>query len=155
MLGSPLPLGSQAPEFTVNDHEGRSVSLSALRGCWVVLVFYPGDDTPTCTCQLRDLREAWEDLRDAGAVVYGVNPFSEDSHGRFARKLALPFPLLVDRGGRMARLFRSGFWLLVRRTVYVIDPQGRIAFAQRGQPSPAQLLSIISPGGHSGAPRSM
>lgn len=75
--------------------------------------------------------------------MYGVNPFSVESHQRFARKIRLPFGLISDRGGRIARAYRSGYLVLVRRTVYVVDRQGRIAFAERGQPPVAKILAAI------------
>jgi peroxiredoxin len=75
--------------------------------------------------------------------VYGVNPSSETSHLRFARKHSFPFPLIVDKGARIARAYRSSLWLLVRRTVYVIAPGGAVLFARRGKPSPAELLAQI------------
>ena len=89
------------------------------------------------------MRDAWQSLSSANAVVYGVNPSSQSSHHRFATKHAFPFPLLVDEGSRIARAYRSGFWRIVRRTVYIIGPDGRILFAQRGKPSPAELLAHL------------
>ena len=73
--------------------------------------------------------------------MYGVNPSSETSHQRFAQKHSFPFPLIVDKGARIARAYRSGLWLLVRRTVYIVGPDGTIVFAQRGKPSPTELLA--------------
>lgn len=78
--------------------------------------------------------------------MYGVNPASAERHRLFLEKLELPFPLIVDKGGRVARVFRAGLGPLVRRTVYVIDPEGRIAFARRGAPEPAEILAVIPPG---------
>jgi len=75
--------------------------------------------------------------------VYGVNPAPASSHARFAEKLSLPFPLLVDPGGRIARVYRSGFWRIVRRTVYVISPEGTIAAAWRGDPPVDALLRAL------------
>lgn len=75
--------------------------------------------------------------------MYGVNPSSQRSHRRFAQEQSLPFPLLVDQGARIARAYRCGFWRIVRRTVYVIGPQGRIVFARRGAPSPEQILAAL------------
>ncbi len=89
------------------------------------------------------MRDAWKSLQSAGVVVYGVNPSSETSHQRFAKKHSFPFPLIVDKGARIARAYRSALWLLVRRTVYVIAPDGAILFAQRGKPSPGELLAKI------------
>lgn len=143
MLGKPLAPGTIAPEFNAYDHLGNAVRLSNLRGRPVILVFYPGDDTPTCTVQLQELRDSWHDIVAAGALVYAVNPFSDDSHRRFAEKHNFPFPLIVDKGGRIAHDYGCGFWLLVRRTVYIIGPDGRIRFAQRGKPSPSELLAHL------------
>jgi peroxiredoxin Q/BCP len=143
MLGKPLPVGAMAPDFTAQDHTGQEVRLSELRGRPVVLVFYPGDDTPGCTAQLCELRDAWKALEAAGAAVYGVNPAGEARHRGFVEKYHFPFPLLVDRGGRIARMYRCGLWLLVRRTVYVLDAEGRVGYAARGKPTPVALLSAM------------
>jgi len=79
--------------------------------------------------------------------VYGVNPASDASHRRYIEKLRLGFPLIVDTGGRIARAFRAGIGPLVRRTVYVIAPDGTIAFSKRGAPPAGEILAIISPSG--------
>jgi peroxiredoxin Q/BCP len=78
-------------------------------------------------------------------MVYGVNPASAESHARFAARLALPFPLLVDEGGRVARAWRAGLWRIVRRTVYVVTPEGRIGAAWRGEPPVEHILSALRP----------
>jgi len=93
--------------------------------------------------QLGALRDSWKSLQDAGAVVYGVNPASDSSHKRFVEKLCLPFPLIVDAGGRVARAFKSGWGRLVRRTVYVLAPDGRVAYSRRGMPPVRDLLDSI------------
>lgn len=143
MFGKPLAPGTVAPEFTAYDHQGHAVRLTELRGRYVILVFYPGDDTPGCTLQLQELRDAWQPLQSAGAAVFALNPASESSHRRFAIKHSFPFPLIVDKGARIARAYRSGLWLLVRRTVYVIGPDGTVLFARRGKPSPQELLGLL------------
>ena len=74
LFSDPLPVGSQAPDFSVPDDSGATVTLSALRGKNVVLVFYPGDDTPTCTKQLCEFRDRWEQAKMRNVLVYGVNP---------------------------------------------------------------------------------
>ncbi len=89
------------------------------------------------------MRDAWASFASAGAVVYGVNPSSESSHGRFAQKHTFPFALIVDQGARIARLYRSGLWLVVRPTVYVIGPDGVIVYARRGRPGPEELLAQL------------
>ena len=138
-----LPLGAEAPGFDAVDDAGAPVSLAGLRGRHVVLVFYPGDDTPTCTRQLCDIRDSFEALERTGAAVYGVNPFGEKSHAAFRAKFKFPFPLIVDRGMRIMRAYRCGR-LIVTRTVYVISPEGRIVFAERGKPGVEAYLPLLS-----------
>ncbi len=75
--------------------------------------------------------------------MYGVNPASKESHRKFFEKLHLPFPLIVDNGGRVARAFRAGWGKLVRRTVYVIAPDGKIAFSRRGAPAVDDILDVF------------
>ncbi len=130
-----LAVGAMAPGFVLEDQDGNAVSLAAQRGRWVVLYFYPADDTPGCTTQACDLRDSWHALGAAGAVVLGVSPDDAASHRAFKAKYQLPFPLLVDEGHRVAE--RYGAWgekqLYGRtytgliRTSVIIDPDGRIA----------------------------
>jgi len=140
LFSEPLPAGSPAPDFSLPDDTGRMAKLSKLRGRNVVLVFYPGDDTPGCTRQLCEFRDDWEGARSRGVEVFGVNPQSARSHARFRKSYRLPFPLLVDEGRKVAKLYHAD-GLIVKRTVYVIGPDGSIRFARRGMPSPAEVLA--------------
>jgi peroxiredoxin len=90
------------------------------------------------------LNAAYGRIQEAGAIVYGVNPASDASHKSYAEKLKLSCPLIVDTGSRIARAYRSGWASLVRRTVYVVSPDGRIAFSKRGAPPVEELLDAIS-----------
>lgn len=76
--------------------------------------------------------------------MYGVNPASDASHKSYAEKLKLSFPLIVDAGSRIARAYRSGWASVVRRTVYVVSPDGRIAFSKRGSPPVEEILDAIA-----------
>jgi peroxiredoxin len=78
-------------------------------------------------------------------VVLGINPFSAASHARFAVKFGFPFSLLADRGGRVAELYRSGWNVIVRRTVYAVDHRGVIRLARRGFPPLAEILAVLAP----------
>jgi thioredoxin-dependent peroxiredoxin len=140
LFSDPLPVGTPAPDFTLLDDAGRSVTLSKLRGKDVVLVFYPGDDTPGCTKQLCDFRDHWKEARERGVEVFGVNPQSAGSHTKFRQKFKYPFPLLVDRGQHVASLYHAN-GLIVKRTVYRIDRKGVIRFAKRGSPPAAEILA--------------
>jgi len=143
LFSEPLATGSLAPDFTLLDDSGRQVSLSSLRGSNVLLVFYPRDQTSVCTQQLCQLRDNWDLLQLRGVQVFGVNPQSAESHAAFRRKQDLPFPLLVDQGQKVARLYHAN-GLAPKRTVYLIGGDGRIAFAQRGMPSPDQVLAALT-----------
>jgi peroxiredoxin Q/BCP len=140
IFSDPVPVGSRAPEFSALDDTGRTITLTGLRGRNVVLVFYPGDDTPGCTKQLCDFRDRWEQAKTKGVEVFGVNPAGAEKHERFRRKFGFPFPLLVDRGQQIAKLYHAN-GLIVKRTVYLIGPDGVIRFARRGMPAPSEVLA--------------
>ena len=123
-----------APDFTLSDQDGRAVTLSALRGQPVVLYFYPKDDTPGCTTQACDVRDRIGELKQRGALIFGVSPDSVAPHRKFADKYALSFPLLSDTDHRVAEQY--GVWheramfgkrfSSNDRTTYVIDAEGRV-----------------------------
>lgn len=133
-----------APDFTLTDATGSSHSLHAHIGSPIVLVFYPGDMTPGCTMQLCALRDQYTKLTDAHIIVYGINPASAISHAAFQSKHQLPFPLLVDKGSKVAKLYgavRQFLGLtLIRRTVVVISGDGHIVFYKHGMPKESEIL---------------
>ena len=100
--------GSPAPDFTLTADDGSTVRLSDLRGTPVVVYFYPKDDTPGCTAQACGIRDAWGEFESRGAVVLGVCPDDESSHGKFKEKYGLPFTLLADPDQRPPRSTASG-----------------------------------------------
>ncbi len=140
LSADPLALGTQAPDFTLQDQDGKSVTLSALKGKNVVLVFYPMDETPTCTTQLCEFRDHWGDVQAKNTLVFGVNPGSAEKHQKFRKNRAFPFPLLVDTDQKVAKLYKSDGWFVPSRTVYLIGKDGRIKFAQKGKPVPELVL---------------
>jgi peroxiredoxin Q/BCP len=139
LFSDPLPAGSEAPDFSAHDQDGNPVTLSQLRGQNVILIFYPGDDTPVCTRQLCEFRDRWSEAQSHNSVVFGVNPAGPQSHGKFKRKYDLPFPILVDQGRHIASLYHCG-GLIIRRTVYLIDPDGSIRYSVRGKPHVEEVL---------------
>lgn len=140
LFSDPLPVGSPAPDFTLPDQDGREVSLSRLRGRNVVLVFYPGDDTPVCRRQLCEFRDRWSLAKAKNVAIFGVNPQSLSNHRAFHSRYSFPFPLLVDYAKKVAEMYHaSGWW--IRRTVYLIDGDGVIRFASRGKPDPEEVLA--------------
>jgi thioredoxin-dependent peroxiredoxin len=138
LWSAPLPPGVSAPDFALPDESGRIVRLSELRGRNVVLVFYPGDDTSLCTKQLCAFRDDWKIAQDLGVVIFGINPQSAKKHLDFRAKFNFPFPLLVDRGQKIGALYHA-HGLIVKRTVYLIDPVGIIRFGQRGVPPVSEV----------------
>lgn len=137
----PLPVGAPAPDFSVPDQDGSRVTLSALRGKNVVLVFYPADDTSICTIQLCEFRDHMAQAEARNTVVFGVNPARSGAHQKFREKYKLPFPLLIDQSQKIAKLYQADGWFVPRRTVYLIGPDGNIRYARRGKPSPREVLA--------------
>lgn len=129
-----LEVGAKAPEFTLPDKDGNSVSLSDFAGKKVVLYFYPRDNTPGCTRQACAFAAAYEDFKAMDAAVIGVSKDSAASHQRFAEKHGLPFVLLSDP--ELTAIQAYGVWqekklygkvsMGVVRTTFIIDEQGRI-----------------------------
>ena len=137
----PLAVGTPAPDFSVPDQDGSRVTLSALRGKNIVLVFYPADDTTLCTKQLCEFRDDWAKAQAKNAVVFGVNPARSSAHQKFREKYKFPFPLLIDEGQKIAKLYQAAGWFVPKRTVYLIGPDGTIRYSQRGKPSPEEVLA--------------
>ena len=140
LFSDPLPVGEPAPDFTLLDQDGAAVSLSALRGANVVLVFYPADETSLCTKQLCEFRDRWALAQSKDALVFGVNPAGPEKHARFRINHKFPFPLLADPGQRVGALYRAK-GLIVKRTVYLIGKSGKIRYAKRGKPEPEEVLA--------------
>ena len=146
-----LKTGSVAPEFSLLSSSGDTVTLSPFRGNnYVVLIFYPGDETPGCTKQLCAVRDDYSTFKAKNVVVFGVNPGSSKSHRKFADHHRFQFPLLIDENRSVARLYGCDGWPLVKRTVYLIDPAGNIIYAKRGMPSNDEILSAIPDPEHPG-----
>jgi thioredoxin-dependent peroxiredoxin len=129
--GAPRPEGSAAPDFELQDQHGKVHRLADYAGRWLVLYFYPRDDTPGCTEQACRLRDDIGVLGDLDAAVVGVSVDDVASHAAFAEKYRLPFPLLADADGRVAAAYGSllnlGLVRFARRQTFIIDPNGRIA----------------------------
>ena len=129
-----LEPGDRAPAFTLPDADGRPVSLSDFAGRDVILYFYPKDDTPGCTKEACGFRDAWNDLRDHGAVVLGVSADDAESHQRFAARHQLPFALLTDADRSVMKaygaygektMYGKKVTGVIRSTVW-IGPDGRV-----------------------------
>jgi len=125
-----LSPGQPAPDFTLIADDGRPWTLSAHRGRRVLLVFYPGDNTPVCTAQLCDYRDGIEAFEGLGVEVVGISTDSIESHRKFKEKHGLPFTLLTDRGGQVARAYGAWGLLGMKRAVFLVERDGLIAYAK-------------------------
>jgi thioredoxin-dependent peroxiredoxin len=138
--------GKPAPEFELQSDTGDTVKLSDFRGKTVVLYFYPKDDTPGCTTEACEFRDAYDDYRERNIEVIGISPDDVVSHEKFKSKYSLPFPLLADPDHAVAeaygvwseRNFAGKKYMGINRSTFVIDPDGKVARAMLG----------IKPAGH-------
>ncbi|CAN5849736.1 peroxiredoxin [soil metagenome] len=127
-----IGVGDAAPEFRLPGTNGQKHSLSQYRGSPVVLVFYPGDDTPVCTRQLNSYNDDLARFNELGADVLGISPQDVDSHERFAAKHGFDFPLLADTDKSVAALYGTlGPLGFPRRSVFIVDGEGVIRYAHR------------------------
>ena len=138
--------GKPAPDFELESDTGDKVKLSQFRGRPVVLYFYPKDDTPGCTTEACEFRDAYDVYRERGAEVIGVSPDTVTSHEKFKSKYQLPFTLLADPDHEVAekygvwgeRKYAGKTYMGIKRSTFVIDEDGNVARAMLG----------IKPAGH-------
>lgn len=139
-----LPIGSKAPDFTLMDDTGERFSLSeASKINRIILVFYPGDNTPVCKKQLCEMRDNYEYLTEKGYLVWGINDGDATSHTKFKEKNNYPFPLLIDTDRVVSELYRCKSKWGIKRSVYVISKEGEILFASRGRPGSLAILDAL------------
>ena len=129
---SGIGVGDRAPDFTLPGTGGREVSLADFAGRPVVLVFYPGDDTPVCTRQLTSYNDALDEFGRLDAQVLGISAQDVASHDAFAGKHGFSFPLLADTDKAVAQRYGTlgpiGF---PRRSVFIVDGEGIVRYAHR------------------------
>ena len=128
-------VGTVAPEFTLPDQDGKEHTLAEYQGSWVLLYFYPKDDTPGCTIEACTIRDQFKDFKTIGAIVLGVSTDTVASHKKFATAYELPFTLLADEHKEVVgtygvfgeKKFMGRTYMGTMRTSFLIDPKGRIA----------------------------
>ena len=141
--------GKPAPDFELQSDSGETVRLSDFRGKRVVLYFYPKDDTPGCTTEACEFRDAYDVYRERGIEILGVSPDDVGSHRKFKSKHELPFTLLADQNHETAerygvwgeRSFAGKKYMGINRSTFLIDEDGNVVRAMRG----------IKPAGHAAA----
>ncbi|MDP3728422.1 MAG: thioredoxin-dependent thiol peroxidase [bacterium] len=129
-----LQEGTQAPNFTLKDANGKEHSLLQYKGKKVILYFYPRDDTPGCTQEACDFRDSIQVVTKKKAVILGISADSEASHGKFAKKFGLPFTLLSDPEKKVIQQYKAWGeksmygkkYMGIFRTTYVIDEKGKV-----------------------------
>ena len=137
--------GDAAPDFELESDHGDQVTLAGLKGKWVVLYWYPKDDTPGCTTEACEIRDNWQ-LLSGEAMLFGVSPDSVTSHQKFRDKHTLPFPLLADTehivseryGVWSTKTFMGREYMGVDRATFIISPDGKIA----------KVFPQVKPAGH-------
>lgn len=147
-----LTEGSPAPAFTLPDQEGTQHSLEEYRGQWLVLYFYPKDDTPGCTKEACGFRDSMQEFGQRDAVVFGVSRDSVESHAAFASKFSVPFSLLSDEDGAVCEAY--GTWrermlygkkgMGVARVTFLIDPDGTIVKIYEGVKPDEHAAEVIA-----------
>ena len=133
-MAKELAIGDKAPEFTLPDQDGKTVTLKSLKGKQVVLYFYPKDDTPGCTKESCNFRDVEAQIVRAGAVIVGVSLDGKESHQKFIKKFGLPFSLLSDEDAVISKtyevykeknMYGKKYWGIERST-FVIDAEGKL-----------------------------
>lgn len=143
--------GTQAPEFTLPDHNGILYSLRDFRGKKVVLYFYPKDSTPGCTKQALGYKENYKEFQDKDIIVIGISKDSQASHKRFVLNNELPFLLLSDEDMEVINAYDVWHekvmcghrYMGVVRTTYIIDEEGKIIFADNKVKAASNALDIL------------
>jgi peroxiredoxin Q/BCP len=143
-------VGTVAPDFILHDTEGAEWQMSAQHGRVVVLLFYPGDETPVCTKQLCAVRDNWERYAATGAEVVGISTDSVESHQKFTEHHNLPLRLLADTDGKVHKAYNASSWFAGRsaRAVFVVDAEGIIRYRKVEtlslfRPSDAEIIAAI------------
>ena len=148
----PIAAGFPAPDFSLPDENGTVRSLSEFKGRTVVLYFYPKDDTPGCTTEACEFRDAYAEYEKAGIIILGVSPDAPKSHVKFKSKYSLPFPLLADVDHTICLAY--GVWGLkkymgreydgVFRTTFLIGPDGTIRKVFEGVKPAGHAAEVLS-----------
>ena len=147
-----LEVGKKAPAFNLPDQDGKKHRLSDYAGKWVLVYFYPKDNTSGCTKEACAIRDDWPEFKKVGAVVLGVSKDSVKSHRNFADKHSLPFTLLSDESTKMIEKY--GAWrkkkmagreyMGIVRMSYLVDPKGKIAKVYPKVKSPEHAAEVLA-----------
>ncbi|MEN3041039.1 MAG: peroxiredoxin [Bacteroidia bacterium] len=133
------------PTLAAPDENGKLITFHTLRGKWIVLFFYPHDDTPGCTRQAKEFSQLHSEFLRLNAEVYGVSTQNAESHKAFKKKHRLTIPLLVDEEGKVSEFFGvKRFMGMCSRDVVVINPQGQVALFRQGVSPETSASEVLS-----------
>lgn len=145
--GSLVKVGVMAPDFTLQDQKAQAKTLSKMHGKWLVLYFYPKDETPGCVAEACSFRDNIVAIKAKNTVVWGVSVDNNESHANFSENHQLPFTLLADPEGKVAELYGSLRNLLIfkvaKRHSFIIDPLGKVAKIYRNVSPKAHVAEIL------------
>jgi thioredoxin-dependent peroxiredoxin len=138
-------LNSKAPDFSLEASNGQKITLNELAGAFVVLIFYPMNDSPNCNKQLKETDLNIQEFLLANTRVFGVNTAPVEKQREYCIRRRLSFPILSDPGGKTAKKYKAHMlWLPFNlRTVVVVDPNGNVCYWKRGLPSASEIIEAI------------
>ena len=142
-----IQLGQSAPDFTLVDQHNKQHTLSDYQGQWVVVYFYPKDDTPGCTTEACSFRDAINHIIAKRAVVFGISLDNVESHQKFSKKNNLPFSILSDADGKVAKQYDSlgDYWVIkfAKRNSFIVNPAGDIAKIYKGVDPQTHVQKVL------------
>lgn len=146
-----IKVGNKAPKLSGKIQSGDTLDLAGLRGQWVVLYFYPRDNTTGCTREAADFRDSYTKFKRRGATIVGASRDSERSHSGFKEKLGLPFPLVADTDETWCKAFDvirkkklyGREYIGVDRSTFLIDPEGKLVREWRGVKVPGHVQAVL------------
>ncbi len=144
-----LVVGDQAPLFTLKNQKGESISLADFKNKKnVLLILYPGDNTPGCTKQLCSLRDDFSEFEKNDTIIFGINHLDSVSHQEFINDHSFPFDLLIDTDREVITKYQAlgSFFgnTMTKRSVILIDKEGKIVYLKRGMQNNTELLNILT-----------
>ncbi|MFA6605046.1 MAG: peroxiredoxin [Patescibacteria group bacterium] len=144
----PIKVGDQAPLFSLQNQAGQKINLQDYKGKKnVLLIFYPGDNTPGCTTQLCNIRDDFSRFTKLDTVVFGINQADNNSHQKFIDNYKFPFDLLIDTDSQVSKKYKALKFMFghvsIKRSVVLIDKTGKIVFLKRGMPKDDEILKIL------------
>ncbi|HIC40496.1 MAG TPA: peroxiredoxin [Piscirickettsiaceae bacterium] len=142
-----IQLGQSAPNFTLIDQHNTQHTLGDYQGQWVVLYFYPKDDTPGCTTEACSFRDAINHIVAKRAIVFGISLDDVESHQQFSKKNKLPFSILSDPGGKVAKQYDSlaDYWIVkfAKRNSFIVNPAGNIVKIYKGVDPQTHVQEVL------------